>query len=124
VGTNAVAGADPVMRINATYAGAPLAIVAYTSTARRQHLFPMRNDAAPGPGDPPYTFAGLNLVVLFGPSSVGSKPPSGTALAGPAASLAAELDRLAGPLIERSTVRVAPTPKPTPARGLTPSATP
>src|SRR5215210_6517626 len=62
LGTNAQHGVDPVARINATFAGWPLSLAEYSSTAARAEFEPYRNGAAPSLEEPPYTFSGLNIA--------------------------------------------------------------
>ncbi|MGH2466366.1 MAG: hypothetical protein ACRDGL_01320 [Candidatus Limnocylindrales bacterium] len=131
VGTNAEAGPDPVKLINATYAGQPLVIVGYSTDAARIRLAKLSDGSIPGRGDPPYTFAALNIVLEFGAGVSGSAPPKpDVAELAAAQTLAAALDRLIGPLTERSGQRVSPRPSPTPSPvprstpSSTPSATP
>lgn len=124
VGTDSVAGqtpSDPVERINATLAGQPLAILGYASDLGRAKLYPFRDGTAPDAGQPVYTFAGTNIVVEFGPSTAGKKPPApNTTLAATAQRLATTLEALLGQLAERSVQRAstpppAATPTPAPA---------
>jgi hypothetical protein len=126
VGTNASRGSDPVAVINATYGGWPLVFVQYRSAGTRQQRAPVKPGEAPRKGDPPFTFAGLNMIVQWGPKVDNRAPRSATKTQLDAATkLAAELDRLIGPLVERSTQPVAPKPAPTrPAVTPRPAATP
>ena len=111
IGTNASRGRDPVAVINATYSGWPLVLTQYRSAATRQKLQPVRNGQAPKKGDPPFTLAGLNLVIEWGPRTDNRLPRAATkAQLTEAQKLAAELDRLIGPLAERSTQPAAPKP--------------
>jgi hypothetical protein len=111
IGTNASRGRDPVAVINATYSGWPLVLVQYRSTATRQRLHPLRNGEAVKRSDPPFTFAGLNLVVEWGPRTDNRVPRAvPKAMLTEAQKLAVELDRLIGPLAERSTQPAAPKP--------------
>jgi hypothetical protein len=112
VGTNAQQGVEPVVRINATFDGWPLALAQYSSTTARAKLVPFRDGAAPSVEEAPYTFAGINIAVHYGPilhaAKPGAVPPDKFASA---TRLAAELDRLIGPLAERSAGRVSPVPR-------------
>ncbi len=111
VGTNAEQGVDPVVRINATFGGWPLALAQYSSTTARAKLVPFRNGAAPSLEEAPYTFAGLNIAVTYGPILPHAAPPAVPPdKAASATLLAAQLDRFIGPLVERSTGRVSPVP--------------
>ena len=108
VGTNAVRGTDPVVVINATYDGWPLVFTEYRSSATRGRLSGIRT-RVPGPNDAPFTFAGMNVVVHWGPRLPGRRPAAPPApRVKAAAKLAAELHRLIGPLSERSARPVAP----------------
>ena len=130
VGTDSVAGqtpSDPVERINATLAGQPLAILGYASDLGRAKLYPFRDGTAPDAGQPVYTFAGTNIVIEFGPSTAGKKPPVPNAtLTAAAQRLATTLQALLGQLAERSVQRAStppPAATPTPAPTAAPSST-
>lgn len=124
VGTNAEAGTDPIKQINATYAGQALVIAGYSSDAARRTSVKLTDGSRPGRGDPPYTFSAANIVVQFGPATNGAIPPSpDVAELASAQALAQALDRLMGPLIERSPARVSPTAPPTLSPTLVPSPT-
>ena len=115
IGTNASRGRDPAAVINATYAGWPLVLAEYRSSASRRRLEPIAPGRPPGPGDPPFAFAGLNLVIVWGPRLERRTPgPPPAAYVAAAVRIAAELDRLIGPLAERSSRPVAPRPKKAP----------
>jgi hypothetical protein len=124
--TNASVGRDPERVINATYAGWPLVLLQYRTSGTRQQLTPIKAGESPGKGDAPFTFAGLNVVVEWGPKIDNRAPRfANSAQVESARTLAAELDRLIGPLAERSTQPVAPrlaTPAPT-AKPATPAPT-
>ena len=112
IGTNASRGGDPVAVINANYGGWPLVLLQYRSSQTRQRLNPVTNGQAPRAGDPPFTFAGMNVVVKWGPETDGRRPRAASKPQLDAAiMLATELDRLIGPLAERSTQPAAPKPK-------------
>ncbi len=126
VGTNAAEGTEPRSRINASYAGWPLALLEYSSTTARAKSVPFRDGGAPGAGQPVYTFVGLNIAVLWGPSTQGQvpAPPDATKVEA-AKKLADALGALVGPLAERSITRVtAPLPTPTPPPTVAPSPSP
>jgi len=118
VATNAVAGKEPLTRINATYVGQPLTILAYSSDLARAKYYAFRDGTKPGAGAPTYAYAGLNVVVEFGPKTAGKVPaPPDASLASSATDLATVLEGLLGPLDERSLQRSsnakpAPTPSP------------
>jgi hypothetical protein len=125
IGTNASRGRDPEAVINGTYAGWPLVLLQYQSSGTRFQLTKFKNGDAPGKGDPPFTFAGLNVVVKWGPS-VDRRVPQRSATKAQidaATTLAVELDRLIGPLAEKSIQRVSPqlaTPRPATPKPATP----
>lgn len=130
VGTNAAEGTEPRSRINASYAGWPLALLEYSTTTARAKSVPFRDGGAPGAGQPAFTFVGLNIAVLWGPSTQGQAPalPEATKVEA-AKRLADALGALVGPLAERSVTRVTvplptATPAPSVAPSLSPSATP
>jgi hypothetical protein len=109
IGTNASRGKDPVAVINATYAGWPLVLTQYRTSDTRNKLFPIKSAESPKKGDPPFIFAGLNVVIKWGPEVDGKAPrPATKSQVEDAGKLATELDRLIGPLLERSVFPVAP----------------
>lgn len=111
IGTNAQQSADPVVRINATFDGWPLALAQFSSTTARAKLVPFRDGAAPGLEEAPYTFVGINIAVSYGPIVQSEKPAAVPAdKVASATRLAAELQRFIGPLAERSAGRVSPVP--------------
>jgi len=126
VGTNATEGTEPRSRINASYAGWPLALLEYSTTTARAKNVPFRDGGAPGAGQPSFTFVGLNIAVLWGPTTKGQAPalPDATKVEA-AKKLADALGALVGPLAERSVTRVTvPLPTPTPPPSEAPSASP
>ena len=109
VGTNALTGNEPRNTYNATYAGWPLSLLEYSSGTKRAKALPFRDGVAPAKGAPPFTFAGQNIVVLWGPVQDGVSPPQPDATHLEAATrLALALDSVVGPLQERSSSRVSP----------------
>jgi hypothetical protein len=109
VGTNALTGNEPRNTYNATYAGWPLSLLEYSSATTRAKAQPFRDGVAPTKGAPPFTFAGQNIVVLWGPVQAGTLPPAPDASHLEAATkLAVALDAVVGPLQERSSSRVSP----------------
>jgi hypothetical protein len=109
VGTNALTGNEPRNTYNATYAGWPLSLLEYSSATTRAKAQPFRDGIAPTKGSPPFTFAGQNIVVLWGPAQDGAVPPQPDPSHLEAATrLAVALDAVVGPLQERSSSRVSP----------------
>jgi hypothetical protein len=107
-------------RINADLEGWTLRITAYSTAGAMQAAKTWKSGAAPGVGEPPYTFAALNVIVEFGPTSRASGPP----VADPehqatAAQIVALLDPLLWPIEQHSVrsvpARTIPPPSPTPA---------
>jgi len=114
VGIGASAGitpSDPLERITATLDNQPVAILGYASDLGRAKLYPFRDGTAPDAGQPVFTFSARNIVVEFGPSTAGQKPPlpNGTLMA-TAQRLAATLQALLGQLAERSVQRASAAP--------------
>jgi hypothetical protein len=123
VATNAVAGKEPLSRINATYVGQPLTIMAYSSDLARAKLYAFRDETKPERGAPTYTYGGLNVIVEFGLKTSGKVPaPADSSMGTAAGELATVLERLLGPLDERSFERSS-TPKPTPSPSPPPTPT-
>jgi hypothetical protein len=109
VGTNALTGKEPRNTYNATYAGWPLSLLEFSSATTRAKAMPFRDGAGPTKGSPPFTFAGQNIVVLWGPLEEGARPPEPDPTHIEAATkLAIALDAVVGPLQERSSSRVSP----------------
>ena len=128
VGTGSVEGqtpSDPVERINATLNSQPLSILGYASDLGRAKLYAFRDGTAPDANQPVYTFAASNIVIEFGASAVGKKPPApNAALSTLAQRLATTLQALLGQLAERSVQRAstaAPAATPTAPATLVPT---
>jgi hypothetical protein len=131
IGNNAdgaMAG-GPQKRINATYAGWPLILSEYATTAAARTATGIRTAVAKAGADQsPFTFVGLNIVVDFGPRlRRATDPAPETRFVGAATTLAAALDPLLGPLTVRSVVAIALPPGPAASPGAgspTPSGSP
>ncbi len=117
-------GQEPVKRINTTYAGWPLAISQYTSSAALKAATDWKAGARPGQGESSIAFMGLNILVEFGPTSGATpKEPDDHQLAA-AEALHQALDPLVSPLSARTIVAipgvpestVAPTASPAPVK--------
>lgn len=102
---NASGGSDREPRevINATFEGWPLTLSAYSSAAALAEVGGFEPDRAPGKGDPPYRFAGLNVLVAFGPAVDDRQPVApDPRFASAAQELARALDPVIGPLAQSS----------------------
>jgi hypothetical protein len=98
-------GREPVKRINATYAGWPLAISQFTSTKSLRDSTKWKG-TTPGKGEASIAFMGLNILVQWGPTT-GSTPkkPDERQLAA-AEALHEALDLLVSPLAARTIVPI------------------
>lgn len=94
---NASRGRDgePVKIVNATFAGWPLSIAEYSSTARRRELHPLDASAVESTR---MLLAGLNIIVLYGPPDRPDAPSPDPGFVGSARALADALEPLLGPL--------------------------
>jgi len=101
---NASRGRDgePVKIVNATFAGWPLSIAEYSSTARRRELHPLDPSAVESNR---MLLAGLNIIVLYGPPDRPDAPSPDPGFVDSARALADALEPLLGPL-ERQGVLV------------------
>ena len=128
-----------VKQINANLLGWPLRITQYKSGDVMRRELDWTPGEPPGGNEAPYAFAGLNILIQFGPISARapSAPDDGRRQA--AASIVAILDPLLWPLNQRSVVAIPsrtpipaatpvptakPTPKPTPTPTKAPSKKP
>lgn len=120
------AGKEPLRRVNASLAGWPLELAEYSSATARQAALTYEPGAAPVDGDPPFTFAGLNIVVTFGPASKKGPPATpDSRYVDQALALGKVLDVYLGPLAQRSvTVLALPTPSPVTDGSASPSTEP
>lgn len=111
VANNATAGEggdEPVKRINATFLGWPLFVSQYASERALAKANDWEHGATPGDGEAPFTFAGMNILVTWGPSKTGRPPtkPDARKSAG-LTDLIRVLDPLLSPLRARAIVPVA-----------------
>jgi hypothetical protein len=117
-------GHDPVKRINATYAGWPLAISQFSSAANLIAATDWKAGDRPGQGEPSVAFMGLNILVEWGPTTgVSPKEPDDRQLAA-AAALHQALDPLVSPLSARTIVAIPGVPEPTVAPTASPAVKP
>jgi hypothetical protein len=115
------AGKEPLKRINATYLGWPMTLSEFSTARALDTAESWESGTKPGRGDAPVAFAGLNLLVEWGPRT-GSGPEklsdARLAALGP---LVETLHALMGPLRVRASVDIAlPTPAVPPTTEPTP----
>ena len=97
-------GNEPVKRINATYAGWPLAISQFSSSASLLAATDWKAGARPGQGESSIAFMGLNILVEWGPTTgTTPKTPDDRQLAA-AEALHQALDPLVSPMSARTIV--------------------
>jgi hypothetical protein len=121
---------EPRRQYALTLNGWPLRLIEYGSADARLADFGFESGSAPEAGHPPYTLAGLNIVVMFGPDHRKVVPevpdPRFQDLA---KTLGKTLDTYLGPLEQRSVTDLAlpdplPRPSPEPSGKPTPSGKP
>ncbi len=119
---NGDSGTEPVARLNLTYDGWPLILEQYSSTEALRTKSGFVADRLPEFGDAAYTFAGMNILAMYGPQVQNTAPalPEARFIAA-AGKLVAALYPLIGPLQQRSVAPVdlpgafaSPSPSPTP----------
>lgn len=105
---NASRGRDgePVKIVNATFAGWPLSIAEYSSTARRRELHPLDGGTVERTR---MLLAGLNILVAYGPPDRPDAPSPDPGFMNSARALAEALEPLLGPL-ERAGLLAATAP--------------
>lgn len=100
-------GSAVVTRVFATYAGWPLEVVEYRTSADLAADVAWESGEAPGKGEPPVALAGTNVLIRWGPWARDAKPPAPDAQQKAALeALVAAVDRLLSPLRTRSIVPV------------------
>jgi hypothetical protein len=123
VANNADAGApggEPRKRVNATYAGWPLILSEYSS-AEAMALYGYKPDTTPVLDDAPFSIAGLNILVEFGPHAKNEQVVPDRRFLEAAQALVDALHPLVGPLSQSS---VEPLDLPAPSRAPGSSAAP
>jgi len=115
---------EPRRRLNITFAGWPLQLSEYSTSAALQAAVPLKTGAKPTAGDAPYTFAGLNILIVFGPRTNGLPAVPDAARAAAAAKLALAADLLLGPLLQRSITPIPMAGVPAPSPAVSPAASP
>ncbi|HEX2755692.1 MAG TPA: hypothetical protein VHM48_09525 [Candidatus Limnocylindrales bacterium] len=114
---------DIIKQINADLGGWPLRIVEYRSSAVLTRALAWTPGEAPGGDEAPYAFAGLNILITFGPISARAPSVPEPVRARAAAALVAVLDPLLWPLAQRSVAAI-PSRTPSPVATPTPTAKP
>jgi hypothetical protein len=111
-----------VKQINASIANWPLRITQYKSSVDLQKALAWKPGDAPVRNETPYAFAGLNVLVEYGPVSSAATPkaPDGSRQAA-AAQIVDVLDPLLWPMAQHSVVAI---PARTPIPAVAPSAAP
>lgn len=96
-------GGEPIKRINATYAGWPLIVSAYSSAEALLATANFDPGQPPVRGQAPYALAGLNILVEYGPRTANEAVTEPDAAHRAAAlALVDVLDPLLGPLAQQS----------------------
>lgn len=65
---------DVVTRIYATYLGWPLDVTEYRSATALTKAITWASGEAPGKGEPPAAIAGINILIIWGPTRSGHMP--------------------------------------------------
>ena len=112
-----------VKQINANLGGWPLRITQYKSGAVLLMSLDWETGQPPGGDEAPYAFAGLNILIQFGPISARAPSAPDASRQKAAASIVAILDPLLWPLAQRSVVTI-PSRTPIPAATPVPTAKP
>jgi hypothetical protein len=114
-----------VKQINCNLAGWPLRITQYKTSAVLARAMDWKAGQAPAGEEAPYGFAGLNVLIQFGPISARAPSAPDSARQAQAASIIAILDPLLWPIAQHSVVAIpSRTPEPTPSPSLAASAAP
>ena len=118
--------------INADIGGWPIRITQYTSSSVLTRALDWTPGQAPGGEEAPYAFAGLNILITFGPISAKAPSVPEPARTAAAATLVEILDPLLWPLAQRTVTPIpsrtpvpvaTPTPSPSPSAKVTPKPT-
>lgn len=119
-------GSDVVTRIYATYLGWPLDVIQYRSDIALTNAIKWTNGDEPGKGEPPAALAGMNILIMWGPTTSGKTPGKLTDRQVAALTdLVAAADALLSPLRARTNVPVkvaARDPSPSAAASASPAA--
>ncbi len=114
---------DIVKQINADIGSWPLRIIEYRSSAVLAKATGWKAGQAPGSDEAPYAFAGLNVLLQYGPISARAPSAPDATRQKAAAAIVAVLDPLLWPLAQRSVVPIASRTA-EPAASVAPSAGP
>jgi hypothetical protein len=105
--TLGVEGSDIVTKIYATYLGWPLDVVQFRSSDALSKATSWEAGEGPGRGEPPVTLAGLNILIVWGPTISGATPTKPDARQSDGLKeLVAALDVLLSPLKARTNVPI------------------
>jgi len=100
-------GSDIVTKIYATYLGWPLDVVQFRSSDALTKAASWEAGESPGRGEPPVTLAGLNILIVWGPTISGAAPSKPDARQSDGLKeLVAALDVLLSPLKARTNVPI------------------
>jgi hypothetical protein len=117
-------GKEPLRKVSASLGGWPLALIEYSSATAREADFGFVPGMPPAKNDPPYTFAGLNIAVTFGPDTGHVVPEiPDKRFQEIAQKLGETLDTYIGPLATRGVTALS-LPAPTPVPSLEAPASP
>jgi hypothetical protein len=111
---------DIVKQINANLGGWSLRITQFQSSVVMTRDLKWQPGEAPGGNEAPYNFAGLNILIQFGPISVRAPSAPDAGRQHDAAAIVALLDPLLWPITQRSVLAI---PSRTPAPVATPAPT-
>jgi hypothetical protein len=114
-------GNEPVKRINATYAGWPLSISQFTSSATLMAATDWKAGAKPSQGESSIAFMGLNILVEFGPTSGATPKEPDDRQMKAAEALHQALDPLVSPMNARTIVAIPGVPESTVAPTASPA---
>lgn len=118
---------DVTKQINGDLDGWPLRITQYRSSAALAEALHWTPGEPPGGNEAPYAFAGLNILIQYGPISVRAPAAPDATKAATATAIVAVIDPLLWPLAQRSVVPIpsrTPVPAATPAPSVKPTAKP
>ena len=124
---NAILNGGPgiVKQINCTVGGWPLRIIQYKTSAALTDALDWHVGEKPAGDEAPYNWAGLNVLIQFGPISARAPSVPEEARQTSAATMFAILDPLLWPIAQHSVVSIpGPHPEPTPIPSATAAPSP